>query len=85
MINTLILLTTEFAAVAHLMMSLVLFYFARRSVRFLSQAWIMLLIGILYGVGLCFVAVHDIPSPGILHPVMLIYLLACSYLQSIYP
>lgn len=33
-----------------------------------------------------FVATHDaIPQLGILHPVLLIYLLACSYLQSIYP
>ena len=36
--HTLVLVTTEFAAVAHLMMSLVMFYLARRSVQFLSQA-----------------------------------------------
>lgn len=84
--HTLILITTEFAAVAHLMMSLVLFYLSRRSVQFLSQAWIMLLICMMYCAGLFFVATHDaIPQLGILHPVLLIYLLACSYLQSIYP
>lgn len=83
---TLILVTTEFAAAAHLMMSIVLFYLARRSVQFLSQAWIMLLICLMYCGALAFVATHDvIPQLGILHPVLLIYLLACSYLQSIYP
>lgn len=84
--HTLVLVTTEFAAAAHLMMSLVLFYLARRSVQFLSQAWIMLLICVLYSASLFFVATHAvIPPLGILHPVLLIYLLACSYLLSIYP
>lgn len=84
--HTLILVTTEFAAAAHLMMSLVLFYLSRRSVQFLSQAWIMLLICLMYCAALFFVATNDaIPQLGILHPVLLIYLLACSYLQSIYP
>lgn len=84
--QTLILVTTEFAAAAHLMMSLVLFYLARRSVQFLSQAWIMLLICLMYCGALFFVATHEtIPPLGILHPVLLVYLLVCSYLQSIYP
>ncbi len=84
--QTLILVTTEFAAVAHFMMSLVMFYLARRSVQFLSQAWIMLLFCLMYCGALCFVATHsEIPQLGIFHPVLLIYLLACSYLQSIYP
>ena len=76
----------EFAATAHLMMSLVMFYLARRSVQFLSQAWIMLLMCLLYCGALFFVATHEtIPALGILHPVLLIYLLVCSYLLSIYP
>lgn len=84
--HTLILVTTEFTAAAHLMMSLVMFYLARRSVQFLSQAWIMLLIAVMYSVGLFYLATHtEIPQLGILHPVLLIYLLACSYLLSIYP
>lgn len=83
--HTLVLVTTEFAAVAHLMMSLVMFYLARRSVQFLSQAWIMLLICLMYCGALFFIATHGVvPQLGILHPVLLIYLLACSYLQSIY-
>lgn len=84
--HTLILVTVEFAATAHLMMSLVMFYLARRSVQFLSQAWIMFLISLLYCGALFFVATHTcIPPLGILHPVLLIYLLVCSYLLSIYP
>ena len=84
--HTLVLITTEFAATAHLFMSLVLFYLARRSVQFLSQAWIMLLVSLMYCVFLFFLATHaTLPVPGILHPVLLIYLLVCSYLQSIYP
>lgn len=84
--RTLVLVTVEFAAATHFMMSLVMFYLARRSVQFLSQAWIMLLICLMYCAGLFFVATNDvIPQPGIMHPVLLIYLLACSYLLSIYP
>lgn len=84
--HTLVLVTTEFAASAHLMMSLVLFYLARRSVQFLSLAWIMLLICLMYCAALFYIATTDvIPQLGILHPVLLIYLMVCSYLQSIYP
>ena len=83
--HTLTLITIEFAAAAHLMMSLVLFFFARRRVSFLSQAWIMLLICLMYCAALFYVYTQEIPALGILHPVLLIYLLACSFLQSMYP
>ncbi|MGM9694112.1 MAG: hypothetical protein ACI3YC_03795 [Alloprevotella sp.] len=84
--NTLTLVNIEFAAATHLMMSLVLFFFARRSVQFLSQAWIMLLICLLYCGALSFFACGGVvPSLGILHPVMLIYLMICSFLLSVYP
>ncbi len=83
--HTLTLVTIEFAAAAHLMMSLVLFFFARRRVSYLSQAWIMLLICFMYCGALFYVYTEEIPPLGILHPVLLIYLLACSFLQSIYP
>lgn len=85
-VHTLLLVTTELAACIHLMMSLVLFFLARRSVRYLSQAWIMLIIAVLYCCALFFVATHAVVPPlGMLHPVLLIYLLVCSYLLSIYP
>jgi len=84
--HTLVLVTIEFSATVHLMMSLVMFYLARRSVQFLSQAWIMLLISAMHSTALFYIATHAvIPSLGILHPLLLIYLLACSYLLSIYP
>ncbi len=83
--DTLLLVTTEFAAAAHLMMSLVLFYFSRRNVQFLSQAWIMLLFSVIYSAGLFFLFTNEIPDLGVLHPVLLIYLMVCAYLQSIYP
>ncbi|MCH5181191.1 MAG: hypothetical protein J1F06_01030 [Prevotellaceae bacterium] len=83
--QTLLLITTEFAAVAHFIFSLVLFRFAVRSVRFLSQAWIMLIFSIFYGAATVFLARNGVPQLGILNPMLLIYLLAASYLQSIYP
>lgn len=83
--HTLIVVTTEFVAAAHLMMSLVLFYFSRRNIQFLAQAWIMLLICAMYCGALFYVSTREIPPLGMLHPVMLVYLVACSYLQSIYP
>jgi len=83
--HMLIVVTTEFVAAAHLMMSLVLFYFSRRNVQFLAQAWIMLLICAMYCGALFYVSTSEIPPLGMLHPVILVYLVACSYLQSIYP
>ena len=83
--NTLTLVNIEFAAATHLMMSLVLFFFSRRSVQFLSQAWIMLLICLLYCGGLSiFDSREKKHNLGILHPVMLIYLMICSFLLSVY-
>lgn len=83
--QTLLLITTEFAAVAHFILSLVLFRFAVRSVRFLSQAWIMLIFSVFYSTATVFLACSEVPQLGILNPALLIYLLAASYLQSIYP
>ena len=83
--DTLILVTTEFAAVSHLMMSAVLSYFARRSVSFLAQAWVMLIFCVMYFCAMLYAVTSPIPALGVLHPVLLVYLLACSFLQSIYP
>lgn len=85
MIHVILLLVTELTAVTHLLMSFVLFYFARRTVRYLSQAWIMLILGVMYSAMLGIIAVADAPRLGILHPYMLLYLVVCSYLQSLYP
>lgn len=46
----------------------------------------MLLISAMYFGGLTFLATHvSLPPLGILHPTLLLYLLACSFLMSIYP
>ena len=52
---------------------------------YLSQAWINLLFSLIYAGALFYVYTQEIPQLGILHPVLLMYLLACSFLQSIYP
>lgn len=45
----------------------------------------MLILGAMYvGMYLC-ILLRTMETPGILHPGMLVYLLVCSYLQSIYP
>jgi len=85
MIHVIMLLVTELTAVTHLLMSFVLFYFARRTVRYLSQAWIMLILGVMYVAMLGIIALADPPRLGMLHPYMLLYLVVSSYLQSIYP
>ncbi len=83
--HTLLFVAIEFAAVAHLMMSFVLFYFAQRNVSYKSQAWIMLIFAVMYSLALFYVSTSGIPEMDMLHPVLLIYLMVCSYLQSIYP
>ena len=74
--KTLSLLIIEFAATAHFMMSIVLFVFSRRSVVFLPQAWIMLIFALMYGIATGYFAGRSqLPEAGMLHPVMLLYLL----------
>ena len=79
------LVVMEFAAVVHLVFSLVNFNFARRSVRYLSEAWVLLLISLVLFGGVGYLLVRPFPTPEILSPTMLIILMVCSYLQSIFP
>lgn len=84
--KTLSLLIIEFAATAHFMMSIVLFVFSRRSVVFLPQAWIMLIFALMYGIATGYFAGRSqLPEAGMLHPVMLLYLVASSFLQTVQP
>lgn len=84
--NNLPLIVCEFAASAHFMMSLVLFVYSRRSVSFLPQAWIMLLFFLMYGGATVYLAFNsDIQPLGMLHPIMLMYLTASSFLQTVQP
>lgn len=80
-----LLFVLEFAAVVHLVYSMVTFNFARRTVRYLSQAWVLLIIGCFFAFGMVGLLIFPQPSFEILSPYLLIALLVCSFLQSIYP
>lgn len=79
------LLTLVFCATVHLMITCTLALYSRYKVQYLSLTWIM---GI-FCAGFCAAIPHSFAlesaAPGMLHPVMLLVLVACSYLQSIYP
>lgn len=82
----LLLIITEFSAVAHLLMSIVLFVFSRRSVSFLPQACIMLIFTAMYSLATAYFSLCTTPPEvGMLHPVMLMYLVATSFLQTVQP
>lgn len=84
--KTLLILTTELVAVSHLSFSIVLFIYARRSVAFKAQAWVLMLIAMIFGASLTLSVVCNVPSDlGILNPYMLIFLLVTSFLLSINP
>ena len=73
------------ALIAHLMMTAVISVFARHKVEYLSLAWIM---GIFSFVIACTLAAENIiatADPGILHPGMMLALMATVCLQTIYP
>lgn len=79
------LLTLVFCATVHLMITCTLALYSRHKVQYLSLTWIMgifcaeLCVAIPYSFNLSNAA------PGMLHPVLLLSLVACSFLQSIYP
>ncbi len=71
-------------SIAHFAITMVMALFARHRVKYLSIAWIM---GIFATCLLLIAPYPDVATgtPGMLHPYMLVALLAISYLQSIYP
>lgn len=84
--RTLLILATELVAVSHLSFSIVLFIYARRSVAFKAQAWILMLIALIFGASLALSVIYSVPADlGILNPYMLIFLLVTSFLLSINP
>jgi AraC-like DNA-binding protein len=83
--QTIPFIVLEFAAVAHLMMSIVAFLYARHKIAYLPLAWIMLIFCLFFVGGLVCVACGLQPRAGAFHPVLLIYLLACTFLQSVCP
>lgn len=79
------LLTLVCCATVHLMMTCVLALYSRYKTQYLSLTWIMGL----FCAGFC-AAIPcsfrlESATPGMLHPIMLLVLVACSYLQSLYP
>ena len=71
-------------SVAHFVLTMVMALLARHQVKYLSIAWIM---GIFATAMLLIAPYSGVAEgrPGILHPCMLMALLAISYLQSIFP
>ncbi len=71
--------------VAHLLVTAVISIFARHKVEYLSLAWIM---GIFSAIILAVLAIEPLvlsSNPGMLHPAMMLALMATIFLQSIYP
>lgn len=84
----LLIIGTELVAVTHLIMAIVHFIYARRSVAYLAQAWTSMLTFIIYAVALGFVATHgtaELTPLGMFHPTLLLTVLVTSFLLSINP
>lgn len=85
MMENVLFITFGGSAIVHFVITIVMALFARHRVQYLSLAWVN---GIFFCTALiASLFCHDIATaqPGILHPGMLLALLAASFLQSIYP
>lgn len=71
--------------VVHLMMSAVLFLYSRYKVEYLAPAWITSIFGIGGCISIPFILHYEGKEFGILHPYMLMLLVASSFLQSLQP
>ena len=71
--------------VLHLMMSSVLFLYSRYKVEYLAPAWITAIFGVGGCVSIPFILNYEGKEFGILHPYMLMMLVASSFLQSLQP
>ena len=80
-----ILLILACSATAHLVMSATMGLYARHKVQYLCLAWVNGIFGfILAAVSSISVQIAE-GEPGIMHPAMILPLLCCVYLQSIFP
>lgn len=82
--QTFLLLTLVSCAVIHMMMASVMFLFSRHSVQYLSLAWVLCIFGAGFTLSIPFSFSYEPGAIGLLHPVMLLVLVATSYLQSIW-
>lgn len=79
------LVTLVFIATVHFMMTTVLSLYSRYKVQYLSLAWIMGLFCASFCVAIPFYSLLKFENIGLMHPFMLLGLVATSYLQTIYP
>lgn len=80
-----ILLTFACSATAHWVVAMVMALYARHKVQYLALAWINGIFGVVLTVAAIFSSLIFKGSPGLMHPLMLLFLVAGIYLQSIYP
>ena len=79
------LLTLVFCATVHLVITCTLALYSRYKVQYLSLTWIMGIFCAEFCAAIPFSFFLSNAAPGMLHPVMLLSLVACSFLQSLYP
>ncbi len=79
-----LLLTLVSCAIIHLMMASVMFLYSRHRVEYLSLGWVLCIFGLSFTIATPFSFVYQPGAIGLLHPVMLLILVATSYLQSIW-
>ena len=82
---TSILIIISCCATAHLVITSVLALFARHRVEYLCLAWINGIFGFTLLGGAFFSDAISIKTPDSMHPLMMLYLVAVCYLQSIFP
>lgn len=82
--QTILLLTLVSCAIIHLMMASVMFLYSRHRVEYLSLGWVLCIFGLSFAIATPFSFVYQPGTIGLLHPVMLLILVATSYLQSIW-
>ena len=82
---TTVLLILSCCATAHLVIACVLALYARHRIEFLCLAWINGIFGFSLVGAAFFSAIIGSTQPDAMHPLMMLYLVAVCYLQSIYP
>lgn len=85
MTATTILIIISCCATAHLVITSVLALFARHRIEYLCLAWINGIFGFALLAGAFFNQEISTRQPDSMHPLMMLYLVAVCYLQSIYP
>lgn len=85
MTSTAILVTLTCCATAHLVISGAVFVYARHRTQYMALSVVNGIFAALLIIACFFCGIIASSHPGLLHPVMLLVLMAACYLQSIYP